>query len=119
VESAAVVLLLLDQLSSPHLGRTVSMDLSEFSSTGTSFLFVDRSRGFGFLIREHSGILAVCCEEWRDAGGFRGLVIGSKFCSCQPIGPIVLDVVDIAPKVLLHDRIRSFCLSVSLWVEGC
>src|SRR5437762_14067822 len=117
VQSAAVVLFLLNKLGSSHLSCTVSMDLSKLSSTGAGFLFVYCPWGFGFQVREHPRILAVCCKKRRNTSGLGGLVVGSEFCSCQPVGPIILDIVNVASKILLHDSVRSLRLSIRLRVE--
>jgi hypothetical protein len=36
----------------------------------------------------------------------------------QPFGPIVLEIVDVHPEVLLHYRVDSLRLTVSLGMEG-
>jgi len=51
-------------------------------------------------------------------GGIRDLVVAGEFSEEEVVCPIVLKVTDVRPKVLFHDCIHMFGLSVSLRMEG-
>jgi hypothetical protein len=63
--------------------------------------------------------VSIHAEEREGAGGFRGVVVGREFGKVQPFGPIILETVDVHPEVLLHYRVDSLRLTVSLGVKGC
>jgi hypothetical protein len=56
--------------------------------------------------------------EWGLSGRRVGCIVVGKFCKREKVMPIVLLIVDEATKVLLKDLVDSFCLSISLRVEG-
>ena len=55
-------------------------------------------------------------EEWRDSCSSAGGIIVRELCQGQEIGPVVLLVVAVNPKVLLQGLVGPFCLSVTFRV---
>jgi len=62
------------------------------------------------------GVVTVVREERKDTGGIGDLVVGVRFGKEEVVRPIVLEVTDVGPKVLFHDRVHTFGLSVGF---GC
>jgi len=62
------------------------------------------------------GVEPMVREEGRDTGGIRDLVVAGEFGGEEVVCPII---ADIGPKVLFHDCVHAFGLSIGLWMEGC
>jgi hypothetical protein len=48
----------------------------------------------------------------------RGVVVGREFGQRQPLGPVILNVVNVGTDVLFHDGVNPLSMTVNLWVEG-
>jgi hypothetical protein len=77
-------------------------------------------RGFGDGRQAGRGprVVSVEGEEWRQSRGVRGVVVCGELRQGEPRAPVILQVIDVRPEVLLHDGVESLCLAVGLRVEG-
>ena len=61
-------------------------------------------------------MVSFVCEEQRDSCSSAGGIIVRELCQGQEIGPVVLLVIAVNPKVLLQGLVGPFCLSITFRV---
>ena len=57
-------------------------------------------------------------KEGADIGYLRNMIVHCKLCQGEPLVPVVLLVVDIAPEVLFYYRVDPFSQAICLWMIG-
>ena len=70
--------------------------------------------GFSALVR----MLTVIDEEGRESCGCLTLVVIGEFCKGEPVGPVVLLIVDEQAEILFDFLVHSLGLSICLRMIG-
>ena len=66
-----------------------------------------------------AGVKPIICHERSCLDSLRELVVCRKLSYRQVLNPVISLVVDVGAKVLFHDSIELFRLSVRLRVVSC
>ncbi len=69
-------------------------------------------------VRDESRVLAVQDHEGAFAHSAVDSIVVHEFCERQPVGPVVLSIVNEDSEVLFDFLVNSFGLSIRLRVEG-
>jgi hypothetical protein len=113
-----VGVVLVSELGTENFVTEMVVNTGEVLSHGRGALVVGTVAGGGREVKLPPGVSAIHTEERGSTSGLGSVVVGRKFGKVQPFGPIILEIVEVHPEVLLHYRVDSLRLTVSLGVEG-
>ena len=63
-------------------------------------------------------VAAVHAKEWGDTCRFRSLVVGGELGERKPGWPVVLEITNVGPEVLLHNGIHALGLAIRFGVKS-
>jgi hypothetical protein len=113
-----VGVVLVSELGTENFGTEMVVDTGEVLGNGAGALVVGVIAGGGREVKLPTGVANIHAEERGSAGGFGCVVVAREFGEVQPFSPVILEIVDVHPEVLLHYRVDSLRLTVRLGVEG-
>jgi len=109
-------IVLVPELDGAHLAAGDFMDKCQPFSCGLGLYFFGEI-GADNKLKVISRVKSMVCEERGHAGGVGGLAVGCRLGEEEVVRPVILEVADICPKVLFHNGVYPFGLSVSFRVE--